>query len=102
MVIDWLLSELHYSSILRSGDLLLYPIVYRLISMTSNLSSVLNTVWGNATNSPCIDTTWTVSKVINCPKQMKVTEVIKNQFVTYFGLLMFLGDSVCPCIYILY
>jgi hypothetical protein len=70
MVIHLLLPKLHQSSILGCGDLLLHPIVYRLIAMISYLSNVLNTVWGDAANSPWIDTVWYISKVINRAKQL--------------------------------
>lgn len=94
MVIALLLSKLHGSSILWCNNLLLHPICNRLISMISNLSPILHTVGGDATNSPWINTIWAVSKVINRTKQMKVAEIVRIKDVTYLGLLMFLGERV--------
>lgn len=102
MVISRLLGKLHYGSILRRNYLLLHAIGYRLVSMISDLRIVLHAVGGYAPDASGVYPIRSVCKVINRPKQMKITISNILYYVTYLGLLMFLGDSVYPCICILY
>jgi len=54
MVITWLL-ERNHSTVFGSNNLLLNTIVDGLIAMISDLSSVLHTVWTDATDSSWIN-----------------------------------------------